>query len=149
MLKIKHHIDTSVIVEPENTEDGRYCKRYLQKLNYIYSGVLSFPVPSELFVIMQSFDDFNDRYDFLEPLLAMIRVRRIVFYASKDISALLNSIKSAERRISPVDREILACASEDEAHALVTLDKDMVNNKALERILGIKILHPKELVTSV
>ena len=76
----------------------------------------------------------------------MIRVRSIQFYAPKDIGTLLNKIKSAENRIDQLDREILACASEDKAHSLITLDKDMINNRNLERLLGIRILHPKDLL---
>lgn len=142
----KHHIDTSVIIEPENTEDGRFCKRYLQKINYNYAGVLSFPVLSELFLIIQSFDNFSNRYDLLENLLTLIKVRKIEFYAPKDIGTLLNIIKKTENRISYIDVEILACASEDKAKVLVTLDKNMINNKNLEKMLGTKILHPKDLL---
>ncbi len=142
----KQHIDTSVLIEPENTEDGRFCKRYLQKVNYNYTGVLSFPVLSELFLIVQGLNDFNDRYDFLEPLLAMIKIRNMQLYAQVDIGTILNSIRIADNRISPIDREILACASEDAAQALVTLDKDMLHNKNLEKTLRIRILHPKDLL---
>ena len=88
----KHHIDTSVIVEPENTEEG------------------------------------------------------ISFYTPKDTSKLLKEIKSADARIANADREILACASEDRAYALVTIDKELLNNKRLEALLGIKIMHPKDLL---
>ncbi|MBI2578101.1 MAG: type II toxin-antitoxin system VapC family toxin [Candidatus Aenigmarchaeota archaeon] len=142
----KHHIDTSVIIEPENTEDGRFCKRYLQKLNYNYTGILSFPVLSEIFVILNSLEDFNERYDFIEPLLAMVKSRNIEFYAPKDIGNLLNSIKSTEKRIGFVDSEIVACAAEDKADALITLDRDLINNKNLEKLLRIRILHPKDLL---
>jgi predicted nucleic acid-binding protein len=140
----RHHIDTSVIIEPENTDDGRLCKRYLQKLNYNYSGVLSFPVLSELFLILQSLDDFNSRYDFLEPLLKTIKIRKIAFYCPRDIGNLLNEIKNNDRRIDNTDRQILACASEDKAVSLITLDKDMLYNKNLEGLLEIKILHPQD-----
>ena len=141
-----HHIDTSIVVEPENTDDGRLCKRYLQKVNYNYKGTLSFPVLSELFAILASIEDFNGRYDFLESILATIKSRSIMFYSPKDTSRLLGEIKLAEARIGNADREILACASEDKSYALVTLDKDMLNNKKLESLLRIKILHPKDLL---
>lgn len=140
----KHHIDTSVIVEPERTDDGRYCKRYLQKINYNFEGTLSFPVLSELFLILASIEDFNERYDFLEPLLALIK--RLHFYAPKDIGNILNRITTVDSRIDDTDRFILACGSEDKASALITLDKDMLNNKKLELLLGMKILHPKDLL---
>lgn len=101
---------------------------------------------SELFVIFQSFENFNERYDFIEPLLTLIKVKCVEFYSPKDIGSRLNAIKATEGRIDNLDREILACASEDRAYVLVTLDKDMINNKALESLLKIKILHPKDLL---
>ena len=39
-----HHIDTSILLEPEKTEDGRDCRKYLQKVGYDYRGKLSLPV---------------------------------------------------------------------------------------------------------
>ena len=142
----KHHIDTSVLIEPQKTEEGRQCKKYLQKLNYNYSGILSFPVLSELFLFMQSFEDFNDRYDFIEPILWAIKIRRITFYSPVDIGDILNKIKITDNRIDPLDREILASASENKVHALVTLDRNMINNKKVENLLGIRILHPRDLL---
>src|SRR3989344_1839978 len=142
----KHHIDTSVLIEPQKTEEGRQCKKYLQKLNYNYSGILSFPVLSELFLFMQSFEDFNDRYDFIEPILWTIKIRRITFYSPVDIGDILNKIKITDNRIDPLDREILASASEDKVHALITLDRNMINNKKVENLLGIRILHPRDLL---
>jgi len=142
----RHHVDTSVLVEPPNTEDGRFCTRYRQKLNYNYKGVLSFPVLSELFIIINSLENFNDRYDFLEPLLTLIKTKNVGFYAPKNIGNLLNEIKTADNRIAHTDREIMACASEDKSYALITLDEDMLNNKKLELLLKIKILHLKELL---
>ena len=142
----KHHIDTSVLIEPQRTEEGRQCKKYLQKLNYNYSGILSFPVLSELFLFMQAFEDFNDRYDFIEPILWEIKLRRITFYSPVDIGDILNKIKITDNRIDPLDREILASASEDKVHALITLDRNMINNKKVENLLGIRILHPRDLL---
>ena len=84
-----HHIDTSVIIEPENTIEGKFCKKYLQKIGYNYRGALSFPCMSELFLIMNSFEDFNIRYDFLESLRAMIKARRISFYRQGNTSLCL------------------------------------------------------------
>lgn len=142
----KHHIDASVIVEPENTGDGRYCKRYLQKVNYNYAGTLSFPALSEIFMILASIEDFNDRYDFLEPILTIIKGKSIKFYSPRNIGKLLDKISSVENRIGHTDMEILACASEDKSNMLITLDKDMINNRNLETLLEIKIRHPKDVL---
>ena len=142
----KHHLDTSVLIEPQKTEEGRQCKKYLQKLDYNYSGILSFPVLSELFLFIHSFENFNDRYDFIEPILWEIKLRNIKFYSHKNIGNILNKIKITDSRIDPIDREILACASEDEADVLITLDNKIIGNKNLEKALRIKILHPKNLL---
>ncbi len=142
----KHHIDTSVLIEPEKTEDGRLCRRYLQKLNYNYAGVLSFPVLSEIFVIISNLEDFNQIWDFLEPLLATIKLRKMEFYSPKDTGTILNDIQKADERIGSIDREILASAFEDKADALITLDRELIKNKTLEKLLRIKIVHPKDML---
>ena len=46
-----HHIDTSVFLEPENTENGRYCKRYLQKVGYKYKGKLYHEFPASIEIL--------------------------------------------------------------------------------------------------
>ncbi|MBI4174447.1 MAG: hypothetical protein HY517_02280 [Candidatus Aenigmarchaeota archaeon] len=118
----KHQIDTCVILEPDRTEDGRYCKRYLQKIDYNYKGSVSFPVISEIFLLFITTDSFNERYNFIEPILDMIKAKRIDFYAPKDIGDLLNKIKLADSRIKSTDREILACAAESKSDALITIE---------------------------
>ncbi|MBI4170463.1 MAG: hypothetical protein HY514_02125 [Candidatus Aenigmarchaeota archaeon] len=46
-----HHIDTSVLLEPHTTENGRWCKKYLQRIGSKYRGVVSAPVLSELMIV--------------------------------------------------------------------------------------------------
>ena len=60
-----HHIDTSVLIEPEKTEDGRYCRKYLQKVGYNYRGKFSSPVFSELFMRLLAIENYDDRDAFL------------------------------------------------------------------------------------
>lgn len=93
-----------------------------------------------------STEDFNDRYDFAEPLLKLIKTKRIDFYSPKDTASLSNKIKLVDNRIGSADREILMCAAEDNADVLVTIDKDMISNRSIENLLGIKVLHPKNLL---
>ena len=55
-------------------------------------------------------------------------------------------IKKLDTRIEKTDREIVACAIEDKATALVILDKDLLHNERIENAFDIKIKHPKELL---
>ena len=141
-----HHIDTSVILEPINTENGRYCRRYLQKLNYNYRGKISFPALSEIQATILSVDDYNIRQDSIETIYHLIKSRKIKFYAPKFTAHIIMEIRNIDKRIEPLDREILACSIEDKALVLVTLDSTMINNKHIENAFKIKIKHPKELV---
>jgi len=141
-----HHIDTSVILEPESTENGKYCAKYLQLVGYKYRGILSFPVLSELFVTILKQLESRDRYDLLDLIDKTIKIRKMEFYSPDNVSELLQRIKTIDNRIDSLDREIVACAKENNAQILVTLDKNLINNKILERELGIKIRHPKDLL---
>lgn len=141
-----HHIDTSVILEPDNTEDGRYCRRYLQKVGYNYMGKLSFPVLSELFVTLLKFQNYSDKRDLFDTIDTIISVRKIVFYSPEDICGIVDKIKKIDTRIEKVDGEIVACSIEDKASTLVTLDKDLLHNERIENAFGIKIRHPKDLL---
>lgn len=141
-----HHIDTSVILESESTEDGRYCRKYLQKVGYNYMGKLSFPVLSELFVTILQLENYTDKQDMIDVIDQIISARKIAFYSSVDICDIAEKIKEIDTRIEKMDREIVACAVEDSANVLVTLDKDLIHNERIENSLGIKIRHPKELL---
>ncbi len=141
----KHHIDTSAIIEPENTEDGKFCNRYFNKLKTSYNGVFSLPVLGELMLTLLQTQEYNDRTDFQEFLFHLIRVHRIEFYVPKDIRWVIERMKKVDTRIDPVDMEILACAIEDEANSLVTLDTKLIGNLKIEKEFNIQILHPKSL----
>ena len=141
-----HYIDTSIILEPEKGEDGRHCRRYLQLVGNKYRGVIPFPVLSELLLAITEMEKIRDRYDFLDILMDMISVKKIAFYAPKDIGKLLIKIKELDSRIEPTDREIVACGAEHNCDTIVTLDKNLIHNEKLESGLNVKIRHPKELL---
>ena len=141
-----HHIDTSVILEPEKTHNGRFCKKYLQRLGYNYRGRLSLPVTGELFIKISSLINIQDRQIAFEIITDLIKARKIDFYVPETISSNIQKIMSLDTRIKPTDAEILACAVEDNAKTLVTLDKILINNKAIENNFKLKIMHPKELI---
>ena len=141
-----HHIDTSVILESESTEDGRYCRRYLHLVGNKYRGAIPFPVMSEFLLAICELASTKDRYDLLDVFTDLISAKKIVFYAPKNIGGLLIKIRNLDKRIGPTDREIVACGIEHGCDAIVTLDKDLIYNEKLENKLGIKIRHPKELL---
>lgn len=63
-----HHIDASIFLEPEKTENGRDCRRYLQKVGYNYRGKISFPALSELFVTILRLPKYDDKHDLFESI---------------------------------------------------------------------------------
>ena len=107
-----HHIDTSVLIEPEKTEDGKYCRKYLQLIGYKYKWVLSFPVLSEILGVLR--------------FIAHLRkYKKVVFYSPKKVFAIAEELSSLDRRLQPVDMNIIATAIEHKAANLVTLDRQV------------------------
>lgn len=141
-----HHIDTSVVIEPEKTTDGRFCRKYLQKINYTYRGALSSPVLSELLMSMILLKDSDKVHAFLDFLIDLKNARNIEFYMSRDIHSIAARIKEIDRRLDPTDIVIVACAVENNEVNLVTLDRKLIGNKAIEEEFGLKIMHPQHLL---
>ena len=63
-----HHIDTSVVIETEKTEDGRYCRKYFQLLGYKYMAKFSSITMGELFMTMLESKEPDARLSFLSIL---------------------------------------------------------------------------------
>ena len=141
-----HHIDTSIILEPKETANGLYCRKYLQKIGYNYRGILSFPVLSELFSIVLKIEDYTNMHDSLDMIKELINVRKIEFYSPKNAYERIRIIKEIDKRIDPLDREILASTIEHQAANLITLDEKLINNIVLEKRFRIRISHPKDLL---
>lgn len=141
-----HHIDTSVILEPENTENGFYCKKYLNLVGYKYRGKFSFLVLGEIFFHLLKFKTFDEKYDFLHSILNLIATRKISYHSVAGNEGTSSRIREINERIEKTDRLILASAIEDRATAFVTLDSKLINNEYLEKEFRIKIKHPKDLV---
>jgi len=140
-----HHIDTSVLIEPEKTEDGRYCRKYLQKISYNYRGILSFPVLSELFVKIEELDNDEDKLGVLRFITHLRKYKKIGFYSPKRVLDIMEELNSLDNRLEPIDANIIASAIENKAMNLVTLDRQLIHHKSVEERFGIKISHPKEL----
>ncbi len=141
-----HHIDTSVIIESEKTTDGRFCRKYIQKINYTYRGVLSFPVLSELLMSMVLLKDSDKAHAFLDFLIDLKNARNIEFYTPINIHNTATRIKEIDTRLDPTDVDIVACAIENNAVNLITLDRKLIGNRAIEEEFGLKIMHPQHLL---
>ncbi len=138
-----HHIDTSIILEDPKSDDGRYCERYLHLVGYKYRGVFSLPMLGELFLKIMSLGNEDDKSVALEFTKTIIQNKRIKFYTPKNIEDIITRLE--DKRLEHTDKSIFACAVEDAALTLVTLDRKLIGNSRLEAF-GIKIKHPKELV---
>lgn len=141
-----HHINSDVILEPENTEEGRDCKRYLERVGKKYRGVISLPVLGEILMDILSLETVREKYIALDLVDSIIAERKITYYTQKNIGKSLLKVKELDTRIDPTDAEIFACSVEDGAKILVTLDSDMVHNIKLEQTFNIEIKHPSELI---
>ncbi len=90
--------------------------------------------------------DSNKRHAFLDFLIDLKNARNMEFYMPIDIHSIATRIKEIDTRLDPADIDIAACAIEDKAVNLVTLDKKLIGNKAIEKEFGLKIMHPQQLL---
>ncbi|MBI2076487.1 MAG: type II toxin-antitoxin system VapC family toxin [Candidatus Aenigmarchaeota archaeon] len=141
-----HHIDTSVLIEPEKTEDGRYCRKYLQKIGYNYRGTLSFPVLSELFLKIVGLEVEEEKLIILRFIAYLRKYKHVTFYSPKKIADILKDLNGLDNRLGPIDTNIIAASIEHKARNLVTLDKQLVHHKSVEEKFGLTISHPKEFI---
>lgn len=141
-----HHIDTSVILEPETTKTGRDCKRYLNKVGYKYRAKFSLPMLGELFYDILELEDPNDRYTALDFINSLVDAKQIEFSSVPKTERISQRIREVDEQIDPLDRLIFACAIADKAKNFVTLDSKFLKNKKLETEFKIKISHPKDLL---
>ncbi len=141
-----HHIDTNILLEPGNTENGKFCQKYLQKVGYNFRSKVSLPVLGELILKIINLNSATERYVALDAISGWIFNQKIDFYVPRNIGEGTSKVKILDSRVKETDAQIYACSVEDNAITLVTLDEDLVSNKKLENEFGVRILHPKELV---
>jgi predicted nucleic acid-binding protein len=137
----RHHIDTSIVLEPTRTVDGINCRKHLQKVGYKYHGMFSIPVLGELLLSIARLGNYNEKHDSMDAILQLIKVRNIEFYSPRNIEETAIKIRKIDSRIKPLDSHILACAIEDKS-TLVTLDRKLINNNRIEKEFQIRIMHP-------
>lgn len=141
-----HHLDTSIVLGSLNYEEKTIRNRYIHKLGYNYRGIISFPVLSELFVKFLSLGNVEEE-DVFRQFIAHLRVKQqIEFYSAKRIGKLMEELHDLDSRLEPTDIQIIACAIEDKADVLVTLDKNLIDHKYIQEKYGLKISHPKDFI---
>ncbi len=141
-----HHIDTNILLEPENTENGRFCQRYLQKVGSKYRGYVSLPVLGEILMNIFSLKTLHEKYVALDTINSLLSVRKIDFYTPGNIGDYLNKVRGLDSRIESTDAQIFVCGVEHGAKTFVTLDSKLIHNKRLEEEFDIEIKHPSELI---
>ncbi len=123
------------------------CENYLNRVGYKYRGVLSISALGE--IVMTSIRKFEKEVEYGEVSLITARLidtRKIGFSAPQfETYPIVEQIKKIETRSEPVDALNLATAITQNADIFVTLDGTFLNNKRLERGVGIKIKHPEDL----
>ncbi|MCK4730531.1 MAG: PIN domain-containing protein [Candidatus Aenigmarchaeota archaeon] len=146
LLKPLHHIDTCIIIgSTKETKLGFYCKKYLKLIGYKYRGCFSLPVMGELLIKTHiTVKEEIEKELFFRWMSEFINYRGVSFYTLKNL-ILPHELTTIDKRVNGTDALILACAVEEKA-VLVTLDKDLLNNKKIEGKYKIKIRHPKELI---
>ncbi|MBI2583394.1 MAG: PIN domain-containing protein [Candidatus Aenigmarchaeota archaeon] len=141
------HLDTSIILEPGNTEEGYHCKKLLNVLGIKYRGKLSLVALGELLLDIVGLENYSERQDSVEFVYSLIKRKKIEYgIITKTVDESATRIKQIDPRIEQTDRLIMACAAEDKADYFATLDRKLIGNGKLERELGAKIRHPKDLV---
>lgn len=145
-LKPLHHIDTSVFLESEKTIDGRFCRKYMQKVGYNYYGKFSLPTLGEMMISILLVKDYSKRYTLLDLITALKTARKIDIYTPIEIGDIHRKIREIDTRLNPTDIDIVACAIEDGAKNLVTLDKDLIGNRTIESEFRLRISHPRDLL---
>ena len=95
---------------------------------------------------MIRFKDNIKRHTFLDVISYIVDARKIEFYIPVGIRDIAAKIKEMDTRLEPTDIDIVACAIENKAINLVTIDAKLIGNKSIEREFGLKIVHPKQLL---
>lgn len=141
-----HHIDTSVVIENPRTENGFYCKKYLNLVGLKFRGRFSIPMLGEYLLFALSLKSYSDQIDALEIVEGLVRKNRIEFSTTKNIDKIANEIAELDKRLETTDRLIVASVIVDNASKLVTLDRNLIHNQSLESNFKIRIAHPRDLV---
>jgi predicted nucleic acid-binding protein len=143
-----HHIDSSIVLEPQNTENGRICRKYIQLLGYKYLGKFSVPMMGELFLyLVRKIESGYKRYEFLDGILDLVASKEVEIFGVDNTERIFMEIKENLPQLDPMDSLLLACASVDNG-VFVTLDKKLLRSRELirEKFFS-EVMHPKEFLS--
>ncbi len=74
------------------------------------------------------------------------KTRKIQIYTPTELHNISRRVKELDTRIRLTDADIVACAIEDNADNLITLDRNLLGNKGIVAEFGLRITHPKDLL---
>ncbi len=144
--KEAHFIDTCILLEillSKKSEEVENCSRYLKRIGNLFDGYISIPVLGEFSKI--ALEDSNDPSRLFEFMREFVEDRNVritsISYKSLETAQI---IMKTDSRAELIDSLHLACAKEAECNKFVTIDQKLVNNRNLEKLLKLKISHPKE-----
>ncbi len=142
-----HYVDTCIFIEAltsPNTEAGRDCARYLKRLGNIYSWSLGTPVLLEFYLFMLHKEKAisDELHDFFWTLFQDNQPKLISPETGHDKADYVQGLDS---RLEFMDSLHLANAIEN-SHVFVTVDNKLLGSALLEQRLGLKILHPADLL---
>ena len=145
-----HHIDTSVLLESKDKENAYFTRKYRNLLGIKFLGKVSIFVFGELFLYLYRLGlvgKNDEAHNLLDSLQRLFKVKKISLATVHSMSSeIAVKIREIDPRISPMDSLIVANAIGDGTN-LVTLDKKLIRNQTIEREFGIKIRHPKDILS--
>ena len=143
-----HYIDSCIILKDPDTEDGIYCKKYLNKVPNYCRVAISNPALGEILTHLLFIKDFENRLQFLRLVHEYIIGKKFHIRTDQNIDEITEKIRETFPEIDPNDRFILAYVVEDKrTRILVTTDKILIKcGGGLKKEFGIIIKHPKDLI---
>jgi predicted nucleic acid-binding protein len=147
LSKPMHLIDTSVMLElltPRSAEDRRHCERYISRIGKVYRGSVSTLILGEFAEAALRTSNPELPLGFLPNFINRLKVS--VLPLGQQTIQLAQTLKAKETRLEHYDSLHLATADHEGCSAFVTIDEKIIRNPQLERLLKLKIVHPKELI---
>jgi len=143
-----HYVDTAVFLETltkPQTDVGRDCDRYLKRLGKIYVWTVSEPVFSEFYLFILQKRGKADSDNIHDFFWFIFNEKKPIIIPPEKGYIKVDYIQSLDSRLSFMDCLHLASAT-DNSQVFVTIDEKILGNSFLEKRLGLKILHPSDLL---
>ena len=147
LAKPLHLIDTSVMLElltPRSAEARRHCERYISRIGKVYRGCVSTLILGEFAEAALRTSNPELPLGFLPSFISRKQV--VVLPLGQQAIQFAQTLRETETRLEHYDSLHLATAGHEGCSAFVTIDAGIIRNLQLERLLKLKIAHPKELI---